>query len=98
MVGMDPQQLANWIKCEKNKFVIRIIIIVSKMRETFLEKYNKAFVGLRSCDKVQTESQSLNMPTGQSFKNRELVRLADLSSWSVKVNFYCKGHECLGTS
>ena len=55
MVGMDPQQLANWIKCEKNKFVIRIIIIVSKMRETFLEKYNKAFVGLRSCDKVQTE-------------------------------------------
>ena len=55
MVGMDPRQLANWIKCEKNKFVIRIIIIVSKMRETFLEKYNKAFVGLRSCDKVQTE-------------------------------------------
>ena len=40
----------------------------------------KGFVQLKSC---KLKGQSLNMRTGQSFKNKELVRTACPSSWSV---------------
>ena len=33
------------------------------------------------------KGQSSNKRAGQSFENRELVGLADLSSWSIKVHF-----------
>ena len=47
---------------------------------------NKAFVGLRSCDNVQTETSIFAyMQAGQGFKYKELVCPAGLSSWSVQL-------------